>query len=279
MKLPRKPLIGRRAIAALLAAGCATLAQCGGGNPVQPPPPPPPNTAPIVRSVTPSRMQVDAGQEVEVTAVAEDAETPADQLQYEWVADPAGGTFTGQGRIVRWRAPTDGPVPSDYTIRVTARDLALSGTGTSSPIRVNDGIREMRQLAETFLGDFIDSTKSAEFCVRNFTDSCPGKQTELEDIQENRDDYMIDASQSTYRITEVHLNSGWLHCTAPGGPESCALVVAPARFVSTNNHTGKTEVAPGTALISGIFEQNQWRLCDSRYDPPATLRIKSLFWQ
>jgi hypothetical protein len=281
MKLPRNSEIGRRAIAVLVAAGCAALAHCGdGGNPIQPPPPPPPNTAPVLRSVTPNRTQVDAGQEVEVTAVAEDAQTPADQLQFVWNAEPTGGTFSGQGRVVRWRAPTDGPVPTDHAIRVTVRDAAqATASGTTMPIRVNDGVREMRQLAETFLGDFIDSNKPAEFCVRNFTNSCPGKQQELVDIQENRDGFTIIASQSSYRITEVHLNSGWLNCTAPAGPASCALVVAPSNFVSRNNHTGRIENAPGTALISGIFEQNQWRLCDSRYDPPATLKIKSLFWQ
>jgi hypothetical protein len=274
MKLPRRRLL----IAALLAAGAAAAAHCG-GNPVQPPPPPPPNTAPVVRSVTANRTQVDAGQEVEITAVAEDAQTPAELLTYEWTAEPAGGTFTSQGRTARWRAPTDGPVPSDYAIRVTVRDLTLSATMTTSPIRVNDGIREMRALAETFLGDFIVSTNTAEFCVRNFSDSCPGKQQELIDIRENREDFTILPAQSTYRVAEVHLNSGWLNCTSPQGPGSCALVVAPSRFVSINHQTGRVEVAPGDALISGIFEQNRWRLCDSRYDPPSTLGVKSRFWQ
>jgi hypothetical protein len=264
--------------AAALVGGLFLLAACG-GNPVQPPPPPPPNTAPVVRSVTANKTQVDAGQEAEITAVAEDAQTPAELLTYEWTAEPAGGTFMNQGRIVRWRAPTDGPVPSDYAIRVTVRDLTLSATMTTSPIRVNDGIREMRQLAETFLGDFIVSTNSAEYCVRNFTDSCPGKQAELIDIRENREDFTILTAQSSYRIAEVHLNSGWLKCTAPQGPASCALVVAPSRFVSINHQTSRIEVAPGDALISGIFEQNRWRLCDSRFEPPATLAVKSRFWQ
>ena len=119
MKLPIWNALALRA--ALLAVGAAAAARCG-GNPVQPTPPPPPNTAPVIRSVTANRTQVDAGQEIEVTAVAEDAQTPAELLTYEWTAEPAGGTFTSQGRTARWRAPTDGPVPSDYAIRVTVRD-------------------------------------------------------------------------------------------------------------------------------------------------------------
>jgi hypothetical protein len=165
-------------------------------------------------------------------------------------------------------------------IRVTVRDPAfLSATMATPAIRVNDGLREMRQLAETFLGDFIVTANPPAFCVRNFSDSCPGKQQELEDIRLNRENFIIKTGESTYRVTEVHLNSGWLQCTAPGGPSTCALVVAPSRFVSENRHSGQTEVAPGTALISGIFEQNQWRLCDSRFEPPEGIKVNPLFWR
>ncbi len=262
MKLPIRNALGTRACRAL-AAVCAAAAVACGGNPVQPPPPPPPNTAPIVRSVTPNRMQVDAGQEVEVTAVAEDVQTPADQLLYEWVADPVGGTFTGQGRIVRWRAPTDGPVPSDYTIRVTVRDLTLSGTGTSAPIRVNDGIREMRQLAETFLADFSDSTKSAELCVRNFTDSCPGKRDELAQIQDNRRTLVIVSEM--HRVGDVQMNASPFTCTAPTGKASCALVVSPVQWISRLRSNGSVECVRGDSWLTGVYERNQWWLCDSNF--------------
>ncbi len=267
MKLPRR----RLSIAALLAAGAAASAHCG-GSPVQPPPPPPPNTAPVVRSVTANRTQVDAGQEVEITAVAEDAQTPAELLTYEWAAEPVGGTFASQGHIVRWRAPIDGPVPSDYAIRVTVRDLTLSATMTTSPIRVNDGVREMRQLADTFLTDFADSTKSAEFCVRNFTDACRGKAEEQLDIQNNRRQYTI--LRETHRIDSVQLNSGWIFCTAPSGPASCALVVAPVEWVSRVNGSLRVDTAVGRSFLTGVFEGRQWWLCDSRFFEPETLTAR-----
>jgi hypothetical protein len=221
--------------------------------------------------VTSSRTQVDAGQEVEITAVAEDAQTPAGQLLYEWAAQPAGGSFMGQGSTVRWRAPTDGPVPGDYTIAVTVRDLALSATGTTSPIRVNDAEREMRQLVETFLVDFSDSSKTPEFCVRNFTDSCRGKREELVDIQNNRRDFTILSEK--HRIDEVDLNSGWPLCTAPTGPQSCALVVSAVDWLSRYNPTGAILRSRGDSVITGIYEDatRKWWLCDSRYfEPPST---------
>lgn len=261
--LPRYLRTASRNLLAVLV--CTGLAGCE--NPTQPPPP---NTAPVVRSVTSNRTQVDAGQEVEITAVADDAETPAAQLQYEWTAQPTGGTFSGQGSIVRWRTPTDGPVPSDYTISVRVRDPTLSATGTTSPIRVNDGVREMRQLVETFLVDFSDSNKTAEFCVRNFTDACRGKREELVDIQNNRRDFTILSEK--HRIDQVVLNSGWPLCTAPTGPQSCALVNTAVDWLSVYKPTGAIVRSRGDSVITGIYEEatRKWWLCDSRYfEPPS----------
>jgi hypothetical protein len=250
-----------------VAAGC-------GGNPVQPPPPPP-NTAPVIRSVTASRTQVDAGQEVEVTAVAEDAQAATALLQFTWTAEPPGGTFTGTGPVVRWRAPADGPVPSDYALRVTVSDGQLTATMATPLIRVNDGIREMRQLADTFLADFSDSSKSAEFCVRNFTSACDGKQQELADIQANRATFTI--LNASYRIDSVELAASPFFCTGPGGPSSCARVIAPARWVSFNRVLNRVEEARGDAWLTGVYEGRQWWLCDSRFFGSPTLTLNGRF--
>jgi hypothetical protein len=274
MKLPIWKALGQRACRAL-AAVCAAAAVACGGNPVQPPPPPPPNTAPVIRSVTANRTQVDAGQEVEITAVAEDAQTPAELLTYEWTTEPPGGTLASQGRIVRWRAPTDGPVPSDYVVRVTVRDLTLSATMTTSPIRVNDGIREMRQLAEAFLADFSDSSKSAEFVVRNFSNSCGGKQEELLDIQNNRQTFTI--LNAIYRVDSVSLNASPFFCSAPGGPSGCARVISPARWVSLNRVTNRIEEARGDSWLTGFYENRQWWLCDSRFFGSPALTLNGRF--
>jgi len=247
-------------------------AACGSPTTPTPPPPPPPNSAPVVRSVTVSKAQIDAGQEVDVTAVAEDAETAQDLLQYTWTTEPAGGTFTGQGRSVKWNAPTDGPVPGDYVMRVTVRDAgSLTATGASSAVRVNDAERELRLLVNTFLADFSDSTKSPEYCVRNFTDACPGKASELADITRNRSEYTIQSA--TYAIRSVQLNSNTAICTYPGGREYCALVISPVHWISTYKPDGSTEHAIGDSWITGVYEsqRRQWMLCDSRFFDPATL--------
>jgi hypothetical protein len=269
-----RPPLRRLASASFAAAVLSLLARCG-GSPTAPPPPPP-NTAPVVRSVTASAAQVEAGQELTVTAAVEDAETPVDQLRYTWMADPAGGSFEGDGRVVRWRAPATGPVPSDYVLRVTVLDGPLIASGATSSIRVNDGLREMRQLTETFLADFSDSNKSAEVCVRNFTNSCPGKQEELADIQRNRQTFTI--LSSNYRIDSVEMNANPFFCTGPGGPSSCARVIAPARWVSLNRTNNRIEEVRGDAWLTGIYENRQWWLCDSRFfgSPSATLNGRFL---
>src|SRR5512133_2508426 len=88
------------AAASALIAGIAA-ARCS--SPTQPIPPPPANSAPVIRAVNVTKDQVEAGQDVDATVDVQDAETPIDQLTYEWKAD--GGTFTGQGRSVKWTSP------------------------------------------------------------------------------------------------------------------------------------------------------------------------------
>jgi hypothetical protein len=263
-----------RVLVAALAVACAAAAAQCSGSPTAPPPPRP-NAAPVVRAVDVSRTQLDSGQDLDVTATVEDAETAPDLLRYAWTAQA--GAFTGEGRSVRWRAPADGPAP-EYTLTVTVTESYIGAggipaehrvTGASAPVRVNDGMREMRLLAETFLSDFEDSTKSAEYCVRNFTDSCRGKRDELGDIQRNRKDFTIVGAK--HDITSITLNSGWPECTAPAGPASCALVIAPVDWRSLNNSTGAIERQTGQAFLTGVYEGQRWWLCDSRYFGPPTL--------
>jgi hypothetical protein len=273
--------LDRRAVAIALAALSAVVsARCGDdGSPTRPTPSPTANTPPVIRSVTSSWNQVDAGRDVEVTVTAEDAETPVETLTYAWSAEA--GTFEGQGRTVRWKPPIDGPVPRDYIVSVTVTESYTGSagapaqhrvTGATPPIRVNDGVREMRQLTETFLNDFANQDASPEFCVRNFSDACRGKRDELEDIENVRN--LVEVVGSEYRIETIALNSGWADCTAPSGPASCAVAVAPVHWTSRVKATGETKHDVGDAVLSGIFDGHQWLLCDSRFFPTETVQGK-----
>lgn len=262
----------------MLTAACA--ARCG-SSPTAPPPPPPVNHAPTVTSVTPGKSQVEAGNEVTITAIASDPDTAAASLQYTWSAE--GGTFTGTGASVTWKSPTDGPVPHDYVITVRVSDPGgLTATGTSAAIRVNDAVREMRQLALTFFADFMDVKNSPTFCVRNFTDSCPGKGYELGDITRDRIDFDQKFSTRDPQITKFQLHSGYSRCTYPsskGGAAACALLVASVDWQSRwSAHPNDPSGVPGTwervigdAILTGVYEKQQWWLCDSYFEGTNTL--------
>ena len=77
---------------------------------------------------------------------------------------------------------------------VETRENRVSGKTT---VHVNDSPTEVSGLAFTFLDDFIHSERSPEFCVRNFSDSCAGKQAELSDVRANRAMFIIDPSRSS----------------------------------------------------------------------------------
>src|SRR5262249_43516361 len=147
--------VGRRTLAAALAVALAAIliVACGGPpdgpGPINPPPSggggQPPNSPPVISSIDVSSERTEVDTDVTVTAHVTDAETPVDQLKYEWQADA--GTFSGQGASVHWRAPHDAETPKDYTLRLTVTETYGTATvngpqptnvvaGTSPAIRV-----------------------------------------------------------------------------------------------------------------------------------------------
>src|SRR5919106_1532129 len=164
------------------------------------------NTPPAIQSITVA-PRAEAGDEVAVTAVAQDQETNPANLVYEWTAP--GGTFAGAGASVRWTAPgVTGPTAFDLTLTVIARyTVAVAGGGEETrenrvtgraTVHVNDSSREITALSTTFIDDFLHSDRSPEYCVRNFTDSCmAGKQMELNDIRDVRRLFINDPARSS----------------------------------------------------------------------------------
>jgi len=60
--------------------------------------------------------------EITLTAAVQDQETPIEQLKFEWKADA--GTFSGDGAVVKWRAPKDIKTPADYEIKLTVTETS-----------------------------------------------------------------------------------------------------------------------------------------------------------
>ncbi len=239
------------------------------------------NPAPVIQTITAS-SRAESRVEVAVTAVVQDQETSPANLVYEWT--PTGGTVTGTGASVRWLMPgVTTPTALDlnltvierYTVAVPggadeARENRVTGKAT---VHINDSSREVTDLATAFIDDFLHSERTPEFCVRTFSDTCPGKQEELRDIRDNRANFVNNPAASTMgpgTITFYDNGSTRRTQVAPS-QASFAEMFAPCRFAATAKSTGASGFAIGTCQLTSIYENFQWRLCDSRFLPASSL--------
>jgi hypothetical protein len=266
----------------------AAMAACGGGPPNGPTPPPPPpvvNQAPIIDSVTASVQRAEVNTDIVFTATVRDAETPVDQLIFEWAADI--GTFTGAGSSISWRLPDNATTPADHVIRLTVREAygnAPAGgqrpehrvTANSSPVRVHNSPKELGDLALRFLNDFANSQLSADTAVRDFSNSCAEKAVERSQIEDNRRDYDILAS--SLRLREVVVSqdrmSGRMRvdCSFTSRVKACVPGTSVPGCV-----VGKTERVSGDCNTTAVYEQSRWWLCESRFDGTLLPAMKGFF--
>jgi hypothetical protein len=229
------------------------------------------NAPPVIVSLTLSPPRAEVNDEIDVVAVVQDRETPPETLTYEWSADK--GAFTGTGARVRWRAPKDERTPATYDLRLTVVEHFTAprdegGTETkehrvaaSAPVRVNDSRKEITDLVLTFLGDFANSSVSPQTCIRNFSDSCHGKQEELQDITNGR--ARGDSISSDFHVSDIQLDAD----------RRFANITAPCMFTSRLKANGHVEVAKGTCTLTSIYENGRWWLCDSHFTGTTTFGL------
>jgi hypothetical protein len=248
--------------ALILAVGCG--APGAPLLPIQPTPvpnsqpAPAPNNPPRVAALTVSADRLEVGEEITLSASVLDDETSADDLTYQWQA--AAGTIVGTGRTVKWRAPVGEATPATYKITLLVIDKYGSGeqtlehrvTAESSVIHVDDSPKTVRELSEQFIREFADSSLSPQTCVRNFSDSCSGKQDELEDIIDNRQRFVI--LSHTIGTAAHNINAS----------RTQATVSIPCEFTSRVKKDNSIEVAKGTCVLTLVNESYRWWLCSSR---------------
>jgi len=256
----------------VVCAAAVVAAHACGGSPTSPgpQPQPTPNTPPVIESIAvePTRVEVDG--QVTVVATVRDAETPVSQLTYEWTA--SAGTFTGQGPSVSWRPPADAATPADFVMRLTVREqygTAPPGgqrpehrvMADSNAIRVHNSPRELGDMAIRFLSDFANSSVSPDTCVREFSDTCRGKEQERSDIEDNRRNYEI--LSSSLRLREVTVAGDGL---TGGMRVNCAFTSRVKQCPGTSNCSiGGTESVAGDCLLTAVYQQSRWWLCTSRF--------------
>lgn len=228
------------------------------------------NTAPSIKSIAAQGTRprqpanfADYGETIRITAVVEDAQTAPAQLKYEWVSR-CGGTFSGSSAQVNWTAPVSLGLPQNCAIELIVSDGPRIATSTVM-VRVHNSTIEVGDLALQFLKDFADNTISAATAVRNFSDSCPGKTSEFNDVSDVRRDFIINSY--TYGAATVTVNFGGLCKTKTAD----ACVRTPVEWRSTRKPSTVELPVKGVSTISGIYRESRWWLCDSLFDGPDTL--------
>jgi hypothetical protein len=245
-----------------------------GGSPTTPgnvPPPPGPivtdNTPPVIESIAASVSRTEVDTDVTLTASVRDVETPTGQLRYEWSADV--GTFTGQGTSVTWRAPKGMTTPTDVTIRLRVTETyGTTGAqqnvvnGSSPAIRVHDSQKELGALSLAFLGDFANSSVSPSTCVRDFTDSCPGKADEKRDVEHNREHFTIVGSSLELKSVQIASDAMRANMTV-----ACRFTsrVDKCEAGSSGCTVGSVGTVAGDCALTAVYEQQRWWLCTSNF--------------
>jgi len=255
------------------------------------------NTPPVITSLTAQGTKpnepaafADLDEEIAVTAVVQDAETPADQLTYQWSA--SAGTFTGTGSAVTWRAPSSDSGPRDVVLTLTVIESyktpdpnglpipAENKTSSTTSVSVHNSVKESGDVAWRFLLDFSDSRVPASTAVRNFsTRKCgDGAAAELSDVTVNRKRYHINSSAFGQPSVAIDFGSFCPFRSKPGD----ACVTMSCKWNSTvidptATDFGKIEDAKGVCFLTTVYDDGVWRLCWSDWDGITTSGRRWMF--
>jgi hypothetical protein len=283
-------------VRALIVIATVLLASCGGGptTPITPKPPvdviPPVNALPTIDAITiqgrrakqPPRF-ADARETVDVVATVRDAETPIDELTYQWTA--TAGTFSGTGRAVTWTAPDT--VPAPVIVTMTLKIVENYGhpgqpknyshdVSATQTLDLHDSVREVGEMSRQFLLDFSDTNlKIVDVIMRNFGTGarCP----EPSEVASERSDVTTNFTYFDMKAFSVGQPSTTITfgglCTVPdGATKGDACSVVPVMWDSVDTRTGKRGSTSGLDIVSAAYsaQDTRWWLCSSRYRATST---------
>jgi hypothetical protein len=228
------------------------------------------NLPPVIQSVTLGGDRAEADADLKATAVVTDAETPIDRFTYSWSAAPQSGTFLGSGASVTWRAPKGQRTPDLYTLTLTVVEpftsagRAQQNTVTSTAtVHYNDSPAEVTFLAKDFLEDkFGNYNVGPAEAVSNFSDNCPGKRAEFNDITINRNEFQI--LSATYAVDSISINPA----------RTAATIAGRCVFEDIKKSTGERETVPGICTLTNVYENFRWLLCNSNFDGTGPEPVK-----
>jgi hypothetical protein len=270
-------------VAGLLAVGA--LVACNppmAPNPPGPPPPPPPvNTPPVITSLAATRSAMETTESILVAATVEDQESGHDRLTFLWSSPAGSGTFVATGVDASWQAAADLATPVDIPLTLTVVESyeGLDAQGElatlehrvsrSVTVRVHNSVKELGDMGLSFLEKFANSSLSPDECLVDFSDNCSGKQSEREDIERNREHYLIlDWELGTPSVTNLSKYNRAdiaIPCSFQSAFVKCSAEVTEDCVV------GEIESVSGTCRLTAVYEQARWWLCSSRFSSSGSL--------
>ena len=124
----------------------------------------------------------------------------------------------------------------------------------SDSFRVHDSVAEISKMSVKFLvDDFGNSNVAPDACLVDFWDGCPGKGKELSDIKNNRANFLLLGATAT--VNSVTFN----------GDRTFADVTVACAFHDRHLPTGLEGTSSGNCLLTAVYQQNRWWLCDSSF--------------
>jgi hypothetical protein len=255
----------------LVVIACGTDSATGPSEP-----PPAVNALPVVTSIfvkgtgprEPSQYAT-LGETVNVTATVTDAETPVNQLTYEW-SSSVGGTFGGNTASTTWTAPATltgtTPVNATLTLTVIERVDATRNnrvTATSS-VNLHNSPKEVGDLAVLFLEDFSKQLP-VDTVMRNFTTTCPEAAAERADVLKSNADFEI----QRYSVDSKHSTTVPFTGTCPfigRSPTGDACALVNVSWTARNRSSGAVGTNSGIDQVTALLENGVWKLCASDYN-------------
>lgn len=223
----------------------------------------------------------DVRETVDVAATVRDAETPLDELVYQWTA--TAGTFSGTGRNVTWTAPDSASTPATVTITLKVIEnfghpgqpktfsQEVSGTQT---IALHDSVKEVGDMSRRFLTEFSkpETNQDWQDIMKDFKASvCPQPglvEEEKADVIRHYSFFTMHNYEIGPAAVNVHFGGACAFRNRPG--DACAIV--PVFWDSTDSRDGRRGTATGLDHIAAAYStaDSRWWLCSSDFESMST---------
>jgi len=234
--------------------------------------PRPDNPGPVIQALNVSvdGREIDRAEvehDIILTATVQDSKTAVSRLVFNWSVPV--GEIRGEGPRVAWHVPKGTPTPvsgaamlelveqyPDFESGFLPAMKEHRSSAEGPTMYVNDSVAEITKMSIRFLVElFGDSSVSPEACLVDFSDTCKGKEEELNDIRQTRIEQVVRKAEAHVSKIEFRSSMNW------------AEIAAPCWFHETDKANGRFHYSDSTCRLTAVYDRPRWYLCDSHIDP------------